>query len=252
MTRQDLAERFGLEPDSSRLEEALTHPSFANERRDGQHYQRLEFLGDAVLQLCASEALWRAFPEATEGELTRRRAQLVSGEALAVFARDNGIPAAMLVGRGAEASGVRDGTNVLADVVEALIAATYLDNGYTAARSVCDRIVASGLDEQRAFRELDPKTLLQEFAQSKGLATPEYAVTESWGPAHERWFRVEVRLGQHVLGEGVGRSKRAAERDAAERGRVHPLLTETSESPGGLPSEPAAGPRQAVNPGREP
>lgn len=239
--RKDLAERFGLEPQSSRLEEALTHPSFANERRDGQHYQRLEFLGDAVLQLCASEALWRAFPEASEGELTRRRAQLVSGEALARFARENGIPAAMLVGKGAETSGVREGTNVLADVVEALIAATYLDQGYLAARSVCDRIVGSGLDEQRAFRELDPKTLLQELAQGKGLATPEYAVTESWGPAHERWFRVQVRLSAQVLGEGVGRSKRAAERDAADHARSHPLLSGEAEPP---PENPSSGESQ--------
>ncbi|HEX2735667.1 MAG TPA: ribonuclease III [Polyangiaceae bacterium] len=224
MSRSDVAERFGLSPDSRRLEEALTHPSFANERRDGQHYQRLEFLGDAVLQLCASEALWRAFPDAAEGELTRRRAQLVNGEALAKFARENGIPAELLVGKGAESSGVRSGTNVLADVVEALIAATYLDNGYQAARSVCDRIVGAGLDEQRTFRELDPKTLLQERAQGLGLATPEYAVTDLWGPAHERMFKVEVKTGAEVLAQGVGRSKRAAERDAAEKAIAHALL----------------------------
>ncbi len=213
----DVAERFQLPKEAPHLEEALTHPSFTNEQREGRHYQRLEFLGDAVLELCASEALFRAFPKADEGELTRRRARLVNAEALAEFARDNGVPDALRLGRGAEATGLRDGTNVLADAVEALIAATYLDAGLEAARAVCERIVDSGLSNRDTGAAYDPKTTLQEDVQSEGIATPQYDVIETWGPPHERWFKVAVSAGERRLAEGVGRSKRAAERDAAAR-----------------------------------
>ncbi len=207
-----VAQNFCIPPNGPHLEEALTHPSFSNETRRGRHYQRLEFLGDAVLQLCASEALWRTFPDAHEGELTRRRAQLVNAEALAEFGRKNGVPAALKVGRGAEVTGIRSGTNVLSDAVEALIAAAYLDAGFEAARSVCERIVSSGLSRVVA----DPKTQLQEQVQAAGGPTPQYVLVESWGAAHEPQFRVRVVVRERVLGEGVGRSKRAAERAAAE------------------------------------
>jgi ribonuclease III len=224
MNRQQVAERFGLAVDSPHLDEALTHPSYANERGDRCHYQRLEFLGDAVLQLFASDALWRAFPEAAEGELTRRRAQLVNSDALAAFARDNGVGQALQVGRGAEINGVRSGTSVLADALEALIATTYLDQGFEAARALCERVVGAGLDQLASFQESDPKTLLQERAQGLGLQTPSYQIVESWGPAHERSFKVAVRVADRVLAEGLGRSRRAAERDAAERALAGELL----------------------------
>lgn len=220
MTRKDVAERLGLREDSPHLEEALTHPSYANERGDKKHYQRLEFLGDAVLQLFASEALWRAFPAASEGELTRRRAQLVNSEALATFARELGVAPALLVGKGAEANGVRAGSSVLSDTLEALIAATYLDAGFDAARELCERVVSVGLDQLSAFRESDPKTVLQERAQGAGLPTPSYRILESWGPAHERWFKVGVSYADNSF-EGTGRSRRAAEREAAERALQH-------------------------------
>jgi ribonuclease-3 len=215
MESREIAELFCIPLDGAHLEEALTHPSFTNEKREGRHYQRLEFLGDAVLELCASEALWRAFPGADEGELTRRRAQLVKAESLADFARKNGVPEALRLGRGAEATGLRTGTNVLADTVEALIAAAYLDAGFEAARNVCERIVAAGLAQAGAREDQDPKTTLQEDVQALGAPTPQYEVVESWGPAHERWFRVRVNVGQQSLAEGVGRSKRGAEREAA-------------------------------------
>ena len=118
-----LARITGLATDSPRFLEALTHPSLANERRDVQHNQRLEFLGDAVLGFCASELLYERFPSADEGALTRMRAQLVNAEALAAWGRSVGLAAALRVGRGADSAGLRGGTNVLADAVEALIAA---------------------------------------------------------------------------------------------------------------------------------
>lgn len=217
MNSEEIAALFCIPPDGAHLEEALTHPSFTNERRSGRHYQRLEFLGDAVLAMCASEALWRTFPDAEEGELTRRRAQLVNAEALAAFARNNGVPEALRLGRGADATGLRMGTNVLADTVEALIAAAYLDAGLDAARTLCERIVHAGLEQRAGQADHDPKTTLQELVQARGGSAPHYETLETWGPPHERWFRVSVKAGEHVLAEGVGRSKRTAEREAAAR-----------------------------------
>src|SRR5450432_3016424 len=130
-----LAELLGLPADAPHLEEALTHPSFANEQRSTRHNQRLEFLGDSVLGFCVSELLCARFPEADEGTLTRMRAQLVNAEALAAWARKEQLADVLRLGRGAGAAGLRDSTNVLADAVEALIAAVYLDLGLEAARA---------------------------------------------------------------------------------------------------------------------
>ena len=195
--------------------EALTHPSYANERRTGKHNQRLEFLGDAVLELCSSQHLFDAFPQADEGELTRRRAQLVNADALAAFARRSGVAAALRLGRGAEANGLRDSTNVLADAVEALIAAAYLHGGFDAARRACQHIVRDALEQATSGNARDSKTMLQESVQAMGFAAPNYELIEAGGPAHERWFRVSVSVGKVALAEGFGRSKRSAERDAA-------------------------------------
>jgi len=212
----DLAARFGLTAEAPHLAQALTHPSYANERREAADNQRLEFLGDAVLGFCVSDLIYRRFPDADEGTLTRLRAQLVNAEALAEWARATGVPDALRLGRGAGASGLRQSTNVLADAVEALIAACFLDAGLGAARSVCENILESRLEAFERMGERDPKSELQERLQAKGQPAPMYELMESGGPAHERWFRVCVRVGDTMLGEGVGRSKRAAERCAAE------------------------------------
>lgn len=213
---EPIAERFALPPSSPHLLQALTHPSYANERRDSLDNQRLEFLGDAVLGFCVSDLIYRRFPVADEGTLTRLRAQLVNAEALAEWARASGLPDALRLGRGAGASGLRQSTNVLADAVEALIAACFLDAGLDAAREVCEHIVESRLAAFERMGARDPKSELQERLQARGEPPPVYDLAESGGPAHERWFRVRVRIGEQVLGEGVGRSKRAAERAAAE------------------------------------
>lgn len=211
----DVAKLFGLDPGSALLRQALTHPSFANERRIAEHNQRLEFLGDAVLELCCSEELYRQFPGADEGELTRRRAQLVNADSLAAFARASGVAQALRLGKGAEANGLRVSTNVLADAVEALIAASYLEAGLAAAQRACSALVAAGTEQSGAQEQKDPKTALQEAVQARGLGAPNYQLLDSGGPAHEKWFQVCVSAGQQELGRGTGRSKRAAERSAA-------------------------------------
>jgi ribonuclease-3 len=211
-----IAALASLSLDSPALEQALTHPSLANERRGLTHNQRLEFLGDAVLGLCASEELYRAFPEADEGMLTRLRAQLVNAEALAAWGRHVELPSLLRVGRGASGAGLRESTNVLADAVEALIAAAYLESGLTAAQRVSSAIVQHGLVAAGSLGSLrDAKSLLQERLQALGQPAPQYQLVEATGPAHERRFRVRVSSSVGELGEGDGRSKRAAEQAAA-------------------------------------
>jgi len=204
----------GLAPGSAGLEQALTHPSHANERRGVADNQRLEFLGDAVLGLCASELIFRSFPDADEGTLTRLRAQLVNADALADWARSAGLPALVKLGRGAASAGLRDSTNVLADAVEALIAATYLEHGLDAARRVSQAVVEHGLEAIRGQANRDAKSELQERVQALGQPAPSYELLGTSGPAHARWFLVRV-VATTVTGEGEGRSKRAAEQAAA-------------------------------------
>jgi ribonuclease-3 len=210
-----IAALASLSPSSPALEQALTHPSLANERRGVIHNQRLEFLGDAVLGLCASEELYRGFPEADEGMLTRLRAQLVNAEALAAWGRAVGLTGVLRVGRGAAGAGLRESTNVLADAVEALIAAAYLEAGLDAARRLSSAIVQHGLVTVRPTALRDAKSELQERLQALGQPAPQYELVETTGPAHERHFRVSVAGAGRRLGEGEGRSKRAAEQAAA-------------------------------------
>jgi ribonuclease-3 len=211
-----IAGLFGLTRDAPHLRQALTHPSYANERRDVADNQRLEFLGDAVLGFCTSDVVYERHPAADEGTLTRLRAQLVNAETLAAWAKANDLALALRLGRGAGAAGLQESTNVLADAVEALIAATYLDAGLEAARKVCNQIIEFQLNVSTA-RLGDPKSELQESVQAIGAEPPRYELVESGGPPHERWFRVQVLVGDRCLGIGEGRSKRLAERAAAEK-----------------------------------
>jgi ribonuclease III len=213
----ELARRLEIEEDLPNLEEALTHPSFSNEKRRGARvdYQRLEFLGDAVLGLCVSELLMASFPEAKEGQLSLLRSSLVNTEALAAWARTVGLGSALFMGRGADAAGERGQSSVLADAVEALVAAVYLDLGMAHARTLTERIVAEALAGQRSGPIRDSKSELQERVQATGGPTPRYRVTRSEGPDHSRTFVVEVEVGGEVLAEGHGRSKKLAEQAAA-------------------------------------
>ncbi len=235
--RDRIATLTGLPADAPRLTEALTHPSFSNERRALANNQRLEFLGDAVLGFCVAELLFTREREADEGVLTRMRSQLVSAEALAQWARQHDIAQALRLGRGAEAAGLGDATNVLADAVEALVAAAFLEQGLEAARSLCALIAAPLADTLSS--ELDPKSALQERLQASSGLAPSYDLVETGGPAHERWFRVEVRHQGQLLGQGEGKSKRAAERAAASQAltQVAPEVEpEPEPEPAGEPS----------------
>lgn len=214
--RDIVAALFEIPEDAPHLEQALTHPSFTNEVRHAPDNQRLEFLGDAVLGLCTSQLLFERYPEADEGTLTRLRAQLVNTERLAEWGRSQGVAEAIRLGRGANTSGLRESNNVVADAVEACIAAAYLDGGLGSARAACARIVGPMLDVLEQNGTLDPKSDLQEYVQSRGLGLPSYEVCDSGGPAHDRWFEVRVGIAGQWLAKGRGRSKRLAERAAAE------------------------------------
>ena len=229
--RDRVAALTGLPTDALRLEEALTHPSYSNESRDLRDNQRLEFLGDAVLGFCVGELLFIREPEADEGVLTRLRAQLVSAEALAQWARRHDLSRALRLGRGAEAAGLGDATNVLADAVEALVAAVFLECGLDAARALCALIAEPASSSPPG--ELDPKSQLQERLQAESGVAPSYELLETTGPAHERSFRVEVRHQGQLLGEGRGKSKRAAERAAATQALELAAQAESERSSAG-------------------
>ena len=237
----ELGEVLGLEGDLPHLEEALTHPSFANEQRGPRRIdnQRLEFLGDAVLGLCVTELLMDQFPEAREGELSLMRSSLVSADALAAWARGVGLGVHLRLGRGADVAGERDQTNVLADAAESLVAAVYLDRGIESARALSQRIVEAPLSRfaSGALAGRDAKSQLQERVQARGFASPRYQVVGSEGPDHDRVFLVAVEVGGEAVGQGHGRSKKLAEQAAARAA----LDAFVSSPPAAAPPIPDAG-----------
>ena len=197
------------------LESALTHISaLKGARNRASSYQRLEFLGDHVLGLVISDMLYRTFPKADEGELSRRLADLVRKETCAEVARAIDLGAAIRVGASEANAGARSRPAILADVCEALIGAVYLDGGYKAAEGLVERLWEVRL-RATAQPLRDPKTVLQEWAQARGLPTPVYREVARSGPDHNPEFRVAVQLPTFGPTEGVARSKRAAEQAAA-------------------------------------
>jgi ribonuclease-3 len=211
--RERLASIIGA-GEIARFEEALTHPSFANESGTPDN-QRLEFLGDAVLGLCVSELLTETHPDADEGRLTRMRSALVNAEALARWARTEQIGACLALGKGAQAGSEREQTNVLADAVEALVAAVYASHGLDGARALVRAVVSEPLALAERLAVRDPKSALQEKVQASGMPAPWYRVVGTRGPQHDQVFEVEVLVADDVRGRGEGRSKRLAERAAA-------------------------------------
>ncbi|HEY7301895.1 MAG TPA: ribonuclease III [Xanthobacteraceae bacterium] len=213
---KELAERIGYEfKDPALLEQALTHISaLAGARNRAASYQRLEFLGDHVLGLVISDMLFASFPRADEGELSRRLAELVRREACADVARSIGLGAVIRLGSSEEHAGGRHRTAILADVCEALVGAVFLDGGYAGAAELIRRLWEARM--RAPVRPLrDAKTVLQEWAQGRGLPTPSYREVERRGPDHNPEFRVSVQLPNRAPAEGLGRSKRAAEQAAA-------------------------------------
>jgi ribonuclease-3 len=201
--------------DQSLLESALTHISaLKGARNRAGSYQRLEFLGDHVLGLVISDMLYRAFPKADEGELSRRLADLVRKETCAEIGRTIDLGSAIRVGSSEHNAGARTRLAILADVCEAVIGAVYLDGGYRAAEQLVERLWQVRL-KATAQPLRDPKTVLQEWAQARGLPTPAYREVSRSGPDHSPEFRVSVQLPALAPAEGLGRSKRAAEQAAA-------------------------------------
>lgn len=198
------------------LAEALTHPSWRNENRDAADNQRLEFLGDAVLDLVVSDLLLETLPEADEGELTRARAALVREEGLAAVARRLDLGAALLLGRGEENDHGREKDSVLADAYEAVMGAVYLDAGVDVVRGCVARHFGDKIDRPRTPLPLrDAKSRLQERQQARKEDLPVYEVAGESGPDHLRDFTVRVHLPAGESFEGRGRSKKEAQQAAA-------------------------------------
>jgi ribonuclease-3 len=213
--RSALEDRIGYHfADKTLLERAVTHISAASGGARVNSYQRLEFLGDHVLGLVISDMLYKAFPRANEGELSRRLADLVRKDTCADVARAIDIGPALSLGSSESQAGGRLRATILADACEALVGAVYLDGGYPAAEGFIERFWKERmLKPPRPLR--DPKTMLQEWAQARGLPTPAYRELARTGPHHNPKFRVAVELPERPSAEGQGSSKRAAEQAAA-------------------------------------
>jgi ribonuclease-3 len=212
--QQTLGIRFN---DPSLLEQALVHSSYVNENPGiATSNERLEFLGDAILGFIIAEELYQRFPQFSEGEMTKLRSFLVRRDALSRIARAINLGNYLYLGRGEEASGGRRKLANLARALEAIIAAIFLDQGSTAARDFVLRLVDKELNKVLS-QEIEPdyKSQLQELIQARHQQTPVYQVIEAVGPDHDRRFTVEVRVGDTVLGRGSGKSKKAAEAEAA-------------------------------------
>ena len=197
------------------LRQALTHSSYANEKKLGKLgcNERLEFLGDAVLELVSSDVLYARFPKIPEGELTKKRASLVCEPSLAYCARQFDLPQYLLLGRGEDMTGGRMRDSIVSDATEALLGAIYLDGCFEKARDFVLRFILNDMEHKQLF--YDSKTILQEIVQEKGKQTLEYILTGESGPDHNKQFSVEVRVNGDVLGNGTGHTKKAAEQAAA-------------------------------------
>lgn len=201
----------------SRLNQALTHPSYRHEVGTlPEDNQRLEFLGDAALSLAAALVLFEARPDANEGEMTKMRSLLTSTKALAAVATRIELGAFLHLGKGEESSGGRNRTSVLADALEAVIGAAYVDGGARAVQAIFRTLFLPMLRDLEATEEIEnPKGVLQEWAQRTRNLNPRYKVVNEEGPAHQRTYTVSVWVGEQELGTGMGPNKREAETAAA-------------------------------------
>jgi len=210
----DLAGILGVSIPLPELQQALTHRSFAYEN-GGDHYERLEFLGDAILQQAITLELYERFGELPEGDLSKRRAALVITTALAEVARSIGLGEFLRLGNGEIATGGNDKSSLLADVVESIIGATFLSLGQTAATELVIRLVGPLFDQADRFGiSMDHKTALQEHCDRESMGKPVYEVVGD-GPEHARTFHATVSSDGFVLGSGTGSSKKNAEANAA-------------------------------------
>jgi ribonuclease-3 len=211
-----LFEVVGETIDESLLLRALTHRSYAYENGGLPNNERLEFLGDSVLGLVVTDSLYAAHPDVAEGQLAKLRAAVVNMRALAEVARTMGLGEYIFLGRGEEATGGRDKASILADTMEAVIAAVYLSRGMPAATTFVHHVLDPLMESSASLGAgLDWKTSLQELTASASLGVPEYHVTEQ-GPDHRKSFNARVSVGSELMGTGSGSSKKEAEQMAAE------------------------------------
>jgi ribonuclease-3 len=207
----------GASVDRDLVDLAITHRSYAYENGGVPTNERLEFLGDSVLGVIVTEELYRRYPDLAEGQLAKLRAAVVNARALAGVGRGIGLGEYLKLGRGEESTGGRDKSSILADALEALIGAFYLDRGLEPSRALILALFADALEDAATLGAgLDWKTSLQELAAERGLGAPEYAVDES-GPDHAKSFRATAVLAGVPAGEGTGNSKKEAEQRAAEQ-----------------------------------
>lgn len=211
-----LEQRIGYRfQDRTLFVKALTHSSYVNEHKMDklQCNERLEFLGDAVLEIVSSEFLYEKFPEKPEGELTRIRASMVCEPTLAFCADGIELGSYLRLGRGEDSTGGRQRHSVVSDAMEALIGAIYLDGGFANAKEFIHSFVLNDMEHKQLF--YDSKTILQEFVQGNYEEALSYRLLEESGPDHNKNFTVEARIGDRAIGSGSGRTKKAAEQEAA-------------------------------------
>lgn len=201
--------------DEKLLRQALTHSSFANEKHLKKHSdnERLEFLGDAVLEIISSEFLYKEYPDKPEGELTKLRASIVCEPTLALCTKDIALGEYLLLGKGEDQTGGRGRKSILSDALEAVIGAIYLDGGFANAKEFIHRFILKDLENKKLF--FDSKTILQEIVQANFKEVISYHLIGEEGPDHNKTFRVAVHIGEEEYGVGEGRTKKAAEQEAA-------------------------------------
>jgi len=215
-----LQDSFNIHPKNLDLySRALTHRSYLNETKEKNlsSYERLEFLGDAILSFCISKIIYEKFPLLPEGDLTNLRSALVKTETLASLSRNIGLGKYLLLSKGESESNGKNNRSILADSMEAVIAAIYLDLGIDKIQTVIQNIFSGLISEEAAKKELkDYKSLLQEKSQEKSSVSPVYKVTKEEGPDHHKLFTVEVSINNKILAKGQGFSKQKAEEEAAK------------------------------------
>ncbi len=212
---KELEEKIGYEFRNRKLlMQALTHSSFSNEQKINKlkNYERLEFLGDAVLELVSSQFFFETYPEMSEGQMTRIRSSMVCEPALAFCARDLSLGNYVLLGKGEESTGGRGRDSIISDVMEAVIGAIYLDGGIGCAEKFIKKFVLSDLENKQLF--YDSKTILQEKVQKEGNCLT-YELISEVGPDHDKIFVVEAKIDGKTVGKGQGRNKKSAEQQAA-------------------------------------
>lgn len=203
------------------LRQALTHSSCANEQKINKtdDYERLEFLGDAVLELISSDYIYREHPDLSEGKMTKYRSAVVCEPALAFCAREIGLEQYIMLGKGEEATGGRNRDSIISDVMEAVIGAVYLDSGIEEAKRFIHQFILSDLEHKQLF--YDAKTILQEEVQKENNGMLHYKLVSEKGPEHDKIFVVEAMIGDTKVGSGTGHSKKAAEQKAAYEALLH-------------------------------